>query len=668
VPRERRITSRRFFLAVLSGVLFALSFPPADLGILAWIALVPLLLSIDGVEPRRAFRFGYLGGFTACLLVVSWLRVYGLPVWLLLSAYLALQFAAFAGAYRWIAQKRPAWIGIAAVPLLWTSLEYLRSSGPFGFPWALLGLSQHTLLPVIQVAQIAGVFGVSCLVALGSALFFSILKRRFDTATIVVILIAVTVGWGSREVQTRPAASTQVAALQPNVDPKAKFDPVHAGRIMADLERLTQVAAERDPELIVFPETAVPRNLFGPAGALPDIGRWANIARTTLIASSLENGQSNIAVAVAASGQAVDRYDKVRLVAFGEAGIQPGIQHRALWTPAGSVGVAICFESIFPEASRTLTRNGARVLAIITNDAVIATNSALDRWSGPEQHAAHSVLRAVETGRWVIRAANTGLTRLIDPSGRIRGEIPRGQTGVLTGQVALKGDSTIYVSRGDLFAVGALVVSVLLSLPAALPWLAAQWRRQPFQQAAAGTLLPLITVSVLLRSHLAAWVWTAVLIAFVAIFSLTRRPSTWGLARRGAMSSVAMALGMVVLLWLLIASAYRAQQIPILLMVPASGWLRFAAGQLILAGAIESWLRGYAFSALADSVGAAWTIALTTLLGVLLQTGLRPEAYAWAICTGVAFGLIRARTGNVLGPVAGHALGNVLISAITFVR
>jgi len=163
-------------------------------------------------------------------------------------------------------------------------------------------------------------------------------------------------------------------------------------------------------------------------------------------------------------------------------------------------------------------------------------------------------------------------------------------------------------------------------------------------------------------------VWTAVLIAFVAIFSLTRRPSTWGLARRGAMSSVAMALGMVLLLWLLITSAYRAQQIPILLMAPASGWLRFAAGQLILAGAIESWLRGYAFSALADSVGAAWTIALTTLLGVLLQTGLPPEAYAWAICTGVAFGLIRARTGNVLGPVAGHALGNVLISAITAVR
>jgi len=649
-------------------VLFALSFPPADIGLLAWVALVPLLFSIDGLEPGQGFRLGYICGFIGCLLVVAWLRLYGLPVWFLLSAYLALQFAAFAGAYRWITQGRPAWVGVAAVPLLWTSLEYLRSSGPFGFPWALLGLSQHSHLPVIQVARIAGVFGVSWLVALGSACVFSILMRRFVSATIAILLIAVAIAWGNEQVQTPPAASTQVAALQPNIDPRAKFDPAHAGQIMADLERLTQEAAEGAPALIVFPETALPVNLFGPGGALPEVGRWANTARTTLIASSLENGQSNIAVAVAASGQAVDRYDKVRLVAFGEAGIHPGIQYKPLWTPAGSVGIAICFESIFPEASRTLTRNGARVLAIITNDAVIATNSALDRWSGPEQHAAHAVLRAVETGRWVVRAANTGLTRLIDPSGRIRGEIPRGQPGTLTGQVALKGDSTIYASLGDVFAVGVLAVSVVLSLPLVLPRLAVQWRRHSFQQAAAATVLPLIAVWVLLRSQVSAWVWMAVLIAFIAIFSMTRRPASWGLSGRGAISSVTLALGVVLLLWLLITSAYRAQQIPILLLAPASGWLRFAAVQLLVAGALESWLRGHAFSALAESVGVVWAIALSTLLSVLLQTGLPPEAYAWAMCTGVAFGLIRARTGNVLGPIAGHALGNLLISAITAVR
>ncbi|HET6782112.1 MAG TPA: apolipoprotein N-acyltransferase, partial [bacterium] len=481
-------------------MLFALSFPPADLGILAWVALVPLLFSIDGLKPGEALRLGYVGGFIGFLLVVSWIRVYGFPVWFLLSAYLALQFAAFAGSYGWITQGRPAWVGVPAVPLLWAALEYLRSSGPFGFPWALLGVSQHTLLPVIQVARLAGVFGVSLLVASGSAAVFSILKRRLAPAAIVILLIAAVVAWGSRQVQTLPAASTTVAALQPNIDPKAKLDPAHAGQIMADLERLTEEAATRNPALIVFPETALPVNLFGQAGALHEVGRWANTARATLIASSLENGQSNIAVAVAASGQAVDRYDKVRLVAFGEAGVSPGIHHRPLWTPGGSVGIAICFESIFPEASRTLTRNGAQVLAIITNDAVIATHSGLDRWSGPEQHAAHSVLRAVETGRWVIRAANTGLTKLIDPSGRTREEIPRGHSAVLTGQVALKGDSTIYTSRGDLFTFGVLGILGLLALPTVAPWLVAQWRRRMFQQAAAGTILPLIAVLVLLRS------------------------------------------------------------------------------------------------------------------------------------------------------------------------
>ncbi|HET6780594.1 MAG TPA: CPBP family intramembrane glutamic endopeptidase, partial [bacterium] len=170
------------------------------------------------------------------------------------------------------------------------------------------------------------------------------------------------------------------------------------------------------------------------------------------------------------------------------------------------------------------------------------------------------------------------------------------------------------------------------------------------------------------RSHVNTGVWIAVLIAFLAIFSMTRRPSTWVLSPRGAMSSISLSVGVVVLLWLLITSAYRAQQIPIIILAPAAGWLRFAIGHLIMAGAIESWLRGFAFSALADSVGVGGAIALTTLLSVLLQTGLPPEAYAWAMCTGVAFGLIRARTGNVLGPIAGHALGNVLISAITAIR
>jgi apolipoprotein N-acyltransferase len=649
-------------------VLFALSFPPADLGILAWVALVPLLLAIDESQPGEAFRLGYAGGFVAWLLVVSWIRGYGLPVWLLLSGYLALQFGAFAGASRWIAQGRPPWVGIIAVPLLWTSLEYLRSIGPFGFPWALLGLTQHANLPVIQVARVAAVFGVSCLVALGSAAVFALLRRRYPAAAIVLIFVALPLTWGIREVERVPAPTIRVAALQPNVDPRAKFAAAFAGQIMTDLETLVAQAGGHDPQLVVFPETALPVNLFGAGGSLGEVGRWANAARTTLIASSLENGRSNIAVSIAPSGQSVDRYDKVRLVAFGEAGILPGTQRNPLWTPVGRVGIAICFESIFPETGRALTQNGAEILAVITNDAVIATSSWPDRWAGPEQHAAHSVLRAVESGRWVVRAANTGLTRLIDPSGRIREDIPRGQSAVLAGQVAVTRLPTFYAAHGDVFAIGVLMMSVFLAVPRIMPWLEGQRRLLAFQQAVAGTVLPLVAVWVLLRAQVAAWMWSGALIAFAAIFSMMRRPAAWGFSSRGAVRSLALALGVVIILWLLITSAYRAQQIPVFLIAPEAGWLRLVSGQVLIAGAIESWLRGYTFSALTGSIGVIWTIALTTILGMILQSGLSPEAYAWSLCTGVAFGLIRARTGNVLGPILGHALGNVLMSAIATVR
>lgn len=649
-------------------MLFALSFPPADLGVLAWVALVPLLVGIRDLDPRAAFRVGYLGGFAGFLLVISWIRVYGVPVWLLLSAYLALQFGTFALAYRWIAVGRPPWIGVASVPLLWTSLEFLRSSGPLGFPWALLGLTQHTSLPVLQVARFAGVFGVSFLVSLGSAFVFGAIQRRFLAAAVPLVLLLGGVTWGARHIEPAPPGFLQVAALQPNVDQKVKFDPRYAREIMAGLEQMIRRASPDHPRLVIFPETAVPVNLFGTGGALPDVGRWARAARTTVIASSLENGESNTAVAVAPAGQAVDRYDKVRLVAFGEAGIRPGNQHKPLWTPEGRVGVAICFESIFPEISRALAQNGAELLTVITNDAVITTGSTLDRWAGPEQHAAHAALRAVESGRWVVRAANTGLTRVIDPAGRVRAEISRGQAGVLTGQVAMRRAETFYAARGDAFAVGVLALAGILMLPRVILPLVAQRRGQAFRQAAAETGFPFLATWLLLHSAAPAWMWITVLLGFAVIFRIGRRPSSWGLTWRGAPAAVALGSGVVLLLWLLITTAYRSQGIPILLIAPATGWLPFALRQLFAAAALEGWLRGYAFSGLAESFGTVWAIVAATGLGMAMQTGLAPEAYAWAMVTGAAFGLIRARTGNVIGPGIAHALGNILMSAIAPVR
>src|SRR2546428_13654352 len=153
-------------LAALSGLFLILSFPPFDAGWLAWVALTPLVLAVHGRPIRQAFGLGYLAGGVAFAGILAWIRVFGLLPWVLLSAYLALYPAAFAVVTRWCATGRPAWRWVWLAAIAWMGLEYLRSIGVFGFPWALLGLTQHRLLPVLQVARYTGVYGVSLLVAL----------------------------------------------------------------------------------------------------------------------------------------------------------------------------------------------------------------------------------------------------------------------------------------------------------------------------------------------------------------------------------------------------------------------------------------------------------------------------------------------------------------------
>src|SRR5207249_2607745 len=271
----------------------------------------------------------------------------------------ALYPAAFAVVTRWAVGGRQTWRWVWLAAIAWTGLEYLRSAGVLGFPWALLGLTQHRSLPVLQVARYAGVYGVSFLVALAGV-------------------------------------------------------------------SLAGVGLIRRPAPIIFP----------------------------VLARMLANGGGIRKVHTVGEGpvvMAVSRYDKVRLVAFGETGILPGTRYEPLWTPVGRVGVAICFESIFPDVTRELVRNGAQVLAVMTNDAWF------DGTAGPAQHAVHAVLRAVESGRWVVRAANTGLSMVIDPAGRVRVTLSPRQSGVLISRAGLVDAPTFYASRGDVLVGAGLV-------------------------------------------------------------------------------------------------------------------------------------------------------------------------------------------------------------------
>lgn len=659
-PRTR---GRPELLAVLSGCLLFASFPPLDLGWVAWIALVPLLMAIQHTTLRAALRLGTICGVVAYAGILAWIRVFGLVPWLLLAAYMAIYVGAFAAACRWISAGRSAAVAVWTGPIVWTALEYLRSSGILGFAWALLGTSQHSWLAAIQVARFAGTYGVTFSVALVNAMVVVLLTSRRPLVLVVpLLLVAAAWGWGSQRVRTPETGTIAVAAIQPNVPQRVKFDPQLAGQHLGALQRLVEAAGTQGAELIVFPESALPGDIFGGDGLLTTVGQWARRARATVIVSSLENGVSNIAVAVAPSGMAVSRYDKVRLVAFGETGIRPGTRHDPLWTPVGRVGVAICFESIFPQVTRALTANGAELLAIITNDAWF------DGTAGPAQHAAQAALRAVETDRWIVRAANTGISTLIDPRGAVRSVAPVAEEATLSGRVSLRGSTTWFVRWGDLLAQAAVLGAVLLAAPRIRDGLAKDWRSAAFQQAAAAVVLPTIAIWALQRMRAVPWIWAALLLAFVAALSLLRPPRAWGLRWKGLLGSTVGGLAVVAGLWGVLIMTLRAYGVPVSALVLPGGSIVTGAQQLLMASAIEGWLRGIAFTSLMAWRGWPTALVVTTILGVILQSGLRPEAYAWTLLTGVAFGLIRARTGNVAGLVVPHAIGNVLFSVVSIVR
>ncbi len=662
VPWQRRIAvSWRFGLAILFSLLFFSAFPPLDFGFFAWLALVPLLLAIRDLSPRQAFGVGYVAGFVAFFGVLAWIRVFGLAAWVLLAAYLALYVGVFCALSRWAAEGRSRATAIWLVPVIWVSLEYVRSVGSTGFPWATLGSAQHGYVPVLQVASVAGVFGVSFVVALGNAIVAAFSPRRLLPVLGPALLILALVGWGVFQARPPRPGTLVTVAVQPNVPQPEKFALAFAARNTEILQHLVQEAGQYHPELIVFPETALPRNLFGEDGLLARVGDWARDVRATLVASSLENGVSNIAVTVAPSGQPLSRYDKVRLVAFGEATVRPGTRHDPLVSPAGPIGVAICFESIFPDVTRELVRNGAEVLAIITNDAWF------DGTSGPEQHAAHSVLRAVETGRWIIRAANTGISMVIDPVGRVVAVAPPRQQTVLSGHLAPVRTLTFYARWGDLFAQALIGGFILLAAPRLRSMLALEWHAPAFHHVLIAVLLPLATVWFVLQQGTTTWLWLGVLLAFLVALTFLKPLPSWGVQKNHLLLTAGAGLLVVIGLWAVLVTAYRAQGI-FVTWTPGSAWAAAVARQVLIALILESWLRGIAFASVAEWKGWPAAVVGTTLLGMALQTGLAPEAIAWAALTGVAFGVIRARTTNAIGLVIPHAVGNLLLGALFAVR
>ena len=483
-----RLFDRQGLLAISSGVMVTLSFPNSGLSFLAWIALIPLLTALEGTTLRTAFRLGFTCGLVAYAGILYWINIvitdYGhlpwaasIPLYLTLVAWLGL----FYGLATLVARAGEQ-VGIKSafsLPVAWVAGDLLRSFLMTGSPWAMLGHSQYRTLPLIQIADICGVFGITLLIVLANVVLYRALRAvsgagvpyPVKSALVLLILLISTLFYGFNRLnngESAPTEALRIALIQGNIPQDVKWSPAFQDKTIATYERLTREAATGGVDLVVWPESAVP---FFLQDEIHQTERIKNLARelsTSLIIGSpaheLRNGKRvflNSAFMISPSGEITGRSDKIHLVPFGEyvpmgrlfpfvsklvVGIgdfSPGEQALPMQVGQTQIGMLICAEAVFPELGRAYVNNGARILANITNDAWFG------RTSAPYQHLSIASFRAVETRTPLIRAANTGVTAIVDQNGHINTMTGLFVEGFRIGEVKPGSGNSIYLKIGD---------------------------------------------------------------------------------------------------------------------------------------------------------------------------------------------------------------------------
>ncbi|MBM4338176.1 MAG: apolipoprotein N-acyltransferase [Deltaproteobacteria bacterium] len=492
---------RDLLLSFLSGILLILSFPNFDLEFLVWFALVPLFYVIEGKGLWSSFKYGFLAGFISFLGILYWIIVaihnYGnvplIPsvlILLLLVGYLSLFFATFTFLYRFI-QMRLGWETILLAPLLWVSLEYLRSFFLTGFPWASLGYSQYSNLPFIQMADIAGIYGLSFVILLVNASLYRVILQWSEKTfplrevglTVLLLLVFLIYGYlrmGAVDRQALLDPPLKIGLVQGNIDQSIKWDESFQKETLKIYERLSLKVAEGKPNLVIWPETATPFFFQDAKEFQPlvlDIPKSTNAFLLFGTPSyKIERGKVNhynSAILVSPSGELKGKYDKIHLVPYGEyvplgeylslgslgegiGNFKSGKETFNFTLPQGKFGVLICFEIIFPDLCRGFVKEGANFLVTITNDAWFG------RTSAPRQHLTMATFRAIENRVFIARAANTGISAFIDPVGRIFKQKGIFTEEAINGTIGLSKVKTFYTLYGDVFALFCSTFSIVL--------------------------------------------------------------------------------------------------------------------------------------------------------------------------------------------------------------
>ena len=505
-PRARVLWAGAYVAATVLAFPHEVGGRVLDLGLgFAWWPPALLLLAVRGLAARRAAGLALVAGTLAHGLVWHWIYVvtvrYGhAPAWVGVAAplLLALYPAAFVALFAAVAERlsERAVLGPVALAALWTAFEHGRTFALTGFPWATLGYAQHQNAWLLGLAPWAGVHALSFASALGgfSAVEWGLRREPGRSARRALVGLALLValhlaGALGRSAPEGPEApSLRIAVLQGNIDQGVKWSEAWAERTIGIYEALTREASRRGARLVVWPETALPGAPDGDPALERRLGALARETGAALVVGAVGlsfgaggelEGLFDSALLYDATGTRLERYDKSHLVPFGEylplralfgrfiravatgatgRDVSAGPEPRALGLPVAdagepvvTLGVPICYELLFPDLVRRFAGGGAQVLLAITNDAWYG------RTGAPHQFLAITALRSAENGMWTARAANTGVSALIDARGQVREQTRIFEQGLLVGDVPLRDAGrlpTFYARHGDWLPLG----------------------------------------------------------------------------------------------------------------------------------------------------------------------------------------------------------------------
>ena len=496
---------------VAGGLLLSFAFPPWPTRWLVLVALAPLFryflrFTLDGRDrpARRAAFTCFLFGFFFFLALLSWVsnlipsssaRMPWLmvPAVLILGLYLSVYTTLFGLLMGWLLRRfgRGA---LAAAPAIWGIAELARSRGELGFSWGILSSAMASLPVAIQGLAVYGPVGLSMLIVLANLLFALVFfgrsrRGRVAAGLALILLVAGHAWWGAGEIdrldrereeaRERPATA---AIVQPNLDLAVKWQPAYRDSIFGDIELLARRAGSLDVDIVVFPETAAPAALSHCPSCMRSLQEAARAAEADLligfIMRNLDGGEwrsRNSAGLFTSSGRLAATYGKVNLLPFGEripwsqylpflekldfgqANFLPGREATLFTSSAGRFGALICFESTFSWFAREYAERGADFLVNITNDGWFGSAR------GPLQHAETAILRAVENRLMVLRAANTGVSMVIDPAGRVTMRLGLGERGVMRAAVWSPARRPLYSRRGHLVTLAMALLDLAVA-------------------------------------------------------------------------------------------------------------------------------------------------------------------------------------------------------------